>query len=224
MSSRNFIRRELPLLLVVVTAFPIILNRFVDDPMLLNYWTTLGSWTSYISMIAWGLGVIYLFNGEYHSMQMNRSKGIVPVIMFGILVVFSLLLVGMSIMYANWSTMQLGITHPSYVWWYNGFYGAQSQAFYGLMFLYLMSASYRMLRFRNLEASILLLSGIIYTLRNTSIFNLYFPWMMPLGEWINNIGYTGGYNAALICMAFGSLLIGCRQLLGRERTAVEVTA
>jgi hypothetical protein len=59
-------------------------------------------------------------------------------------------------------------------------------------------------------------------MRSASIFNLYLPWSIPLGEWVMDYPNKAATIAANISMTFGSMLIAVRQMLGRERTAIEV--
>ena len=115
-----------------------------------------------------------------------------------------------------------GQSTPEYIFWYRGFYNAQSRAFYGLMFLYLASASYRMLRARSAESAVLMLAGVIYLMRNASIFNLYLPWTIEVGEWVMDYPNKAAVTAASISATFGQMLIAVRQMLGRQRTAREV--
>jgi hypothetical protein len=222
MSTRNFLRRDLPLILIVLFAVPNILYRFVADDTLKNINTTIGMWSSTISMIAWGLGMVYLFQGEYHNMKMRNTT--TQKFLFGVLVGFSLLLIGLAFMYGDLANGKLGLQSAELQWWYTAFYRAQSTSFYGLMFLYLMSASYRMLRFRSLEASVLMLSGIIYIVAHASIFTIYMPWLVPISDWLYSYPNRAATTAAVMAIAFGSILIGVRQLMGRERTAVEVAS
>jgi len=220
MSMKNFFRRDLPRLLIILAALPMLAQRFISDPTLEAINQTMGFWSSMISMIAWGLGLIYLFQGEYHAMKMK--PGMTQKFLFGVLVTFSLILVVGAFMYGDLSKGQLGLGSPEVQWWYTAFYRSQSTAFYGLMYLYLMSASYRMLRVKSLESSVMLVAGVIYLMANTSIFTLYAPWLIDMGEWLFNYPNNAATTAAVMAMAMGSVLIGIRQLLGRERTAVEV--
>lgn len=213
--ASNFVKRDLPLILLVVTAIPMLLTRFIDHPLLTAVTNEMGFWSSIISMMGWGLGILYLFQGEYHNYKMNNTT--TQKVSTAVLIGFSLLLAGM------YFTLPGGTSNPSYQWVYMGFYRSQSTAFYGLMFLYLMSASYRMLRVRSLESTFLLVAGLIYVMRSASIFTLYFPWMLPLGEWVMNYPNKAAVTAAVMSAAFGSVLIAIRQMLGRERTAVEVS-
>jgi len=223
MSTRNFIRRDLPLILIVIAAVLQLGSRYIQDATLDAINKALGQWSSYITMMAWGLAVIYLFQGEWHTMQMK--PGWEQKALFGVLVAFSLILVGGSIIYADWAHGQLGFRGDQVQWWYTAFYPAESRAFYGLMFLYLMSASYRMLRFRSLEATVLAVSGLLYVCESASIFTLYLdPYLTAIGEWLYNYPNNAATTAAVMVMACGSILISMRQLMGRERTAVEVAS
>jgi hypothetical protein len=200
-------------MLIIIMALPNLIGRFVSDPLLDTINTRFGQWSSIISMLGWGLSTVYLFQGEYANMKQNPSN--ISRWNFIVLTVYALILVGVNLMYGGQST-------PEYIFWYRGFYNAQSRAFYGLMFLYLGSASYRMLRARSAESAVLMLAGLLYLARSASIFNLYLPWTIPLGEWFMNYPNKAAVTAASISMVFGQMLIAVRQMLGRERTAIEV--
>jgi hypothetical protein len=200
-------------MLIIIMALPNLIGRFVSDPILDTINTRFGQWSSIISMLGWGLSTVYLFQGEYANMKQNPSN--ISRWNFIVLTVYALILVGVNLMYGGQST-------PEYIFWYRGFYNAQSRAFYGLMFLYLGSASYRMLRARSAESAVLMLAGLLYLARSASIFNLYLPWTIPLGEWFMNYPNKAAVTAASISMVFGQMLIAVRQMLGRERTAIEV--
>jgi hypothetical protein len=215
MSTTSFLKRDLPLIIIFILAAPMILFRFIDHPLLTQIVTETGFWSSIIRMSAWGLGVIYLFQGEYHALK--RTPTFIQKVNFATLVSFSLLLVGMFFLLPGSNL------NPWYQWVYMGFYRAQSTAFYGLMFLYLMSASYRMLRVKSVESTILLVSGFLYIMRSTSIFTLYFPWLLPLGEWLMDYPNRAAVTGATLAASFGMVLIGVRTMLGRERTAVDVS-
>ena len=211
--SSTFLKRDVPLMLIIVMALPNIIGRFVADPLLATINMRIGQWSSVISMLGWGLSAVYLFQGEYANMKQNPS--FVSRWNFIVLVAFSLILAGVYAMYGS-------LNSPEYVFWYRGFYSPQSRAFYGLMFLYLGSASYRMLRARSAESTVLMLAGLIYVMRSASIFTEYMPWTMDAGEWIMNYPNTAATTAASISATFGQMLIAVRQMLGRERTAIEV--
>lgn len=211
--SSTFLKRDVPLMLIIVMALPNLIGRFVSDPLISTINMRIGQWSSVISMLGWGLSAVYLFQGEYANMKQNPS--FISRWNFIVLVGFSVILAGVYAMYGS-------LNSPEYVFWYRGFYSPQSRAFYGLMFLYLGSASYRMLRARSAESTVLMLAGLIYIMRSASLFNLYLPWTMDVGEWIMDYPNTAATTAAMISATFGQMLIAVRQMLGRERTAIEV--
>jgi hypothetical protein len=194
-------------------AIPFLAYRFISDPFIDTIYKELGNWSSIISMFSWGLSVFYLFQGEYASMKQT------PTFMtrwnFGVLCAFSGTLLIVRLVTGSFTT-------DLYRYFYVDFYAGQSRAFYGLMFLYLCSASYRMLRARSFESLMLMAGGLIYLMRSASIFNLYLPWTIHLGEWVMDVPNKAAVVAASISATFGSMLIAVRQMLGRERTAIEV--
>lgn len=217
MASSTFWRRDLPLLIIIGSAIPTLLWRYISHPIIDAIFAEVGNWSSIISMLGWGIAVIYLFQGEYHNMKqkpddMTTRVGFYALCAFSALLVFNSMTTGPDKMYSD-----------AYQWWYSAFYRSESTAFYGLMFLYLCSASYRMLRARSLESFVLMAAGLLYIMRSSSMFALWFPWCVPVGEWIMNYPNKAATTAAIISATFGQVLIAVRQMLGRERTAIEVS-
>ena len=111
--ASNFVKRDLPLILLVVTAVPMILTRFIDHPFLTAITNEMGFWSSIISMMGWGLGILYLFQGEYHNFKMNPT--LTQKVSFYVLCGFSALLVGMYFLLPG------GTSNATYQWVYMGF-------------------------------------------------------------------------------------------------------
>lgn len=90
-------------------------------------------------------------------------------------------------------------------------------AMLGTAGFFMISASYRAFRFRTVDASLLLITGILITLRNTPLAVSYFPGFATIGNWIMGVLATGGSRGLLIGMAIGILSMGVRTILGYEK-------
>jgi len=64
--------------------------------------------------------------------------------------------------------------------------------------------------------------GLIYTLRQIPLFQVYLPGIVGFGEWIMLVPNVGGGRAAVIAAALGAIVVGIRTLWGKERTTTEV--
>lgn len=206
------------MMLIIIFAIPYIAWRYIDWAPLTAFYEEMGRWSVVMTCAGWGLAVVYLFQGEYAAVKQNptltQRTAFVVLILMSLLLAFNFFTLPGSRGDVLWS--------DPYQWWYKAFYPPQTQAFYGLMFLYLCSASYRMLRARSLESTILLVAGVLYLMRSSSMFQMWFPPITEIGEWIMNYPNKGATYGAFICATFGQMLIATRQMLGRERTAIEV--
>ena len=86
------------------------------------------------------------------------------------------------------------------------------------MYFTLASSAYRTFRVSSMEAIALIAGGMIYTLRQIPLFQVYTPWIVPLGEWFLLVPNTGGGRGAVIAAALAALVVGIRTLWGKEAT------
>ena len=69
---------------------------------------------------------------------------------------------------------------------------------------------------KSLESGALFLGGVIYTFRLIPLFTLWFPWLVPVGDWILLVPGVAGDRAAMIPLGIASIALGLRTLMGRE--------
>ena len=79
------------------------------------------------------------------------------------------------------------------------------------------SAAYRAFRARNLEASILLIAGILVMLGNCTVGEVIWNQIPAINEWLQLNGETPAMRALLFTAAFGLILFGIRVLMGAEK-------
>jgi hypothetical protein len=109
-----------------------------------------------------------------------------------------------------------GSESQNYLWIYNSILLPLSATMYGNISWYITAASYRVLRARSNQATVLLISGGILLLANTPIISAVWLGPSQLGNWImTNITQTA-YRGILIGTALGILAGGIRTVIGQE--------
>jgi hypothetical protein len=110
-----------------------------------------------------------------------------------------------------------------FTWIYEYVYSSLSATMFALLAFFVASASYRAFRARNLEATILLLAGIIVMLGRVPLGDLMTTWLPDQiqisrwANWIMNIPNTAGQRAIMIGIALGLVSTSLRIILGLER-------
>ena len=92
----------------------------------------------------------------------------------------------------------------------------------GMGGLYQLWIPYRMLRFRSLEAALLITTFLLAVLWNTPHAAVTFPPFVTIGEWLGNVPHTAASRGAVLCAAVGATILGIRALLGREPGLIEL--
>jgi hypothetical protein len=177
-----------------------------------------------ISATSVGLGLIYMIYAQYMNYQRNKNLNnmiylVVPLIFFAIFFGTAMIVPG-------------NTSSDAYQWLYFHIYQNVGGTIYAVMFFTLASSAIRTMRlvtkdatggyqFR-LEAAALMFGGLIYTLRQIPLFQVYLPGIVGFGEWIMLVPNVGGGRAAVIAAALAAITVGIRTLWGKERTTTEV--
>ena len=82
---------------------------------------------------------------------------------------------------------------------------------------FVASASFRAFRVRNLEATLLLLTGCILMLGRVPIAD-YIPFLRPLQEWLYSFPNVAGQRVIMIGIALGMVGTSVRIILGYEKS------
>ena len=88
---------------------------------------------------------------------------------------------------------------------------------YSLLAFYMASAGYRAFRARSWEATILLFSGFVMMLSSAPIGSAIFPPITMIGEWFMSVPNMAAQRGLILSIATGSIALGIRVYLGRER-------
>jgi len=167
--------------------------------------STIRTWVVIISAFALGLGIITAFRVHISHVK-RKTKGQWP---------FSIWLMGFFVLLTLiglWNTKFI-----VYDWTFKYVYVALSTTLYAITGFYIFSAAYRAFRARNIEAAILIASGVLILLRNAPIGEAIWKGFPILGEWVLMKGQVGGMRTLTFVAAVGLVAFGIRTLLGMER-------
>lgn len=198
-------RREIILFLTGIVGGLMIFEYFLNIKALADAASTIRSWVVIISTFALGLGIFTAFRVHVSHVQ-KKSKG---------QWLFSAWLIGLFIILTL-----MGLIDPKFVvydWVFQNVYVALSTTLYATTGFYIFSAAYRAFRARNIEAAILIISGILILLRNAPVGEVIWSGFPILGEWVLMKGQVGGMRTLTFVAAVGLIGFGIRTLLGMER-------
>ena len=109
-----------------------------------------------------------------------------------------------------------GETGPTTDWIFTYILAPSGQALYSTTAFYISTAGYRIFRFRNLDAAVLLLSGMLILVSVLPLFTGPFPFLVPIASWLNNVPVVAGYRAFVMGTALGSIGLGLRIMLQKH--------
>lgn len=96
-------------------------------------------------------------------------------------------------------------------------YTPLSASVFSLNAFFICTACYRAFRIRNVQAAILLISGIIVMLGRVGVGTAIWTGFAEWTSWIMNVPTSAGMRAVNIGAALGAIGVGFRMILGLER-------
>jgi hypothetical protein len=109
---------------------------------------------------------------------------------------------------------------PQTVWLFTYILAPSGQCLYSTTAFFISTAGYRIFRFRNLDAAVLLLSGLLILVSVLPLFTGPFPFFVPMASWLNNVPVVAGYRAFVMGTSFGSIGLGLRIMLQKHPEAL----
>ena len=200
-------KRNIPIVLVFVTALLFIMEYFVTIPGIdfKSAVTTVNNWGIILTAFTLGFGAVNLF--ILHTRHISRrTKGQWPFSLWMLIVIVLFTVVGVS----------TGATSGQYTWLYNSSYFALSATVYSSLGFYMTSGIYRALRAKNVESGLLLIVGIIALAKNAPAVAAGLPIIVPWEAWISAVPTTSAQRGIMIGAALGALALGIRTMIGRE--------
>ncbi len=119
-----------------------------------------------------------------------------------------------------WTMLIAGIAQGSrgeaFQWLYNTIIAPAHRALYSTTAFYITTAGYRVFRFRNLDAAVLLISGMFVLWSVLPLFKGPFPILGTIGAWISDVIAVACYRAFVIGVALGIIGLALRIFLHKH--------
>lgn len=166
----------------------------------------LRTYATILSGAAFGIGTALL--AMNHGRRIYRREG-TPHWLFSVIFMISIVV--------TVGTMLIGGQRgDNTVWLFTYILAPSGQALYSMTAFYISTAGYRIFRFRNLDAAVLLLSGMIILWSVLPLFTGPFPFLVPLAAWLNNVPVVAGFRAFVMGTSLGSIGLGLRIMLQKH--------
>jgi len=197
-------RKEISMVLTAAILVVFLLDWHLNVPQLRAATDELTNWGTVIAAFAIGLGFISLFQ-HYGKKVQKRSPGWI----YAVWLLIATIVVSIFGIYQG---VEGSIT--GYVYTY--ITGTLDGTFYSIALFYMASAAYRSFKFRSLESTLLLLSAFMVLLKNAPVGAAIWDGFGPIGTFVMNYPTMGVARGVAISIAFASIALALRVILGKE--------
>jgi len=207
----NFFRRQLPLLITLVTGLVFAAQYYVPHPASESMLTSVTKWLQIIGGFALVLGVTSLFH--IHAVKIRRKEpgwGYSFVLYAGML---GTILIGL---WHNGKEVVNG-TMTAFGWIYNFMMVPLQGTMFAILAFFIASAAYRSFRARSREAAVLLVAAVIVMMGRVPLGEYLVPLSGDLTQWILNVLNASVRRAILIGISLGAVALSLKIIFGIER-------
>lgn len=206
-----FFRRQLPLLITLVTGIVFAAQYYVPHPASEEMLTNVTKWLQIIGGFALVLGVTSLFH--IHAVKIRRKEpgwGYSFVLYAGML---GTIVIGL------WQSGKetLNGTMTAFGWIYNFMMVPLQGTMFAILAFFIASAAYRSFRARSREAAVLLVAAVIVMMGRVPLGEYLIPLSGDLTQWILNVLNASVRRAILIGISLGAVALSLKIIFGIER-------
>lgn len=199
-------RKHIPLGITLGIGIFLILDYFIALPTGIDAFARdLINWGVVITAFAMALGAVNLTLTHGSRILKKGEEWYFSAVLVAMLWMFIIVGVG------------LGSSDSSYKFISGSFYSPLTATMYASILPFMATACLRAFRARSRVGAVLLISGGLVMIGNTSIIELFAPYMPFVKEWIMTVPNMAAYRGMTIGAGLGNLLLGIRTLLGYER-------
>jgi hypothetical protein len=207
-----FLRRQLPLLITMVTGLLFAGQYYVPHPASEQLLTSVTKWLQIIGGFALVLGITSLF--QLHAAKIRRQEagwGYSLVLYAGIVVT---VLVGLW----NGGKEAVDGAMTSFGWIYSYTLVPLQGTMFAILAFFIASAAYRSFRARSREAAVLLVAAMIVMMGRVPLGEYILPISGDLSGWILNVLNAAVRRAILIGVSLGAVALSLKIIFGVERS------
>jgi hypothetical protein len=198
------VKKNIPLIVTFLIGIILVFEWFIPTDIGNQVGTGIRESGIIINSFAVMAGVIGLYLNETRKIMRKRDDW--PYSVWMIIVVSLYIAIG----------VPLGYQSDTYQWIYNSILMPLGATMYGAISFYIAAAAYRVLKFRSLQAVVLLLPAMILILGNTPMLTSFWTGFVDIGSWIMSYITQPVYTGIMVGVALGTMATGVRTLLGLE--------
>jgi hypothetical protein len=203
------LKRMLPTAIAIAVGVFVLAAVFTSDPRLDAFGTYLIDTAVIIAAFALFLGLVNV--SRVHARRI-RERG--PGRLYSFVLLAAMLIV-LAIGLPPFSDQPSGPSQPAVQWIFENIQVPIQASLSALLAFFVITAAYRLLRIRNLEAIVMLIVTLLVLVGQITLGLL--PVLPDIQDWILAVPAMAGVRGILLGVALGAILTGIRLLLGVER-------
>jgi len=200
------LKRELPVAIAGLLGVLMLVDYFLNIKAAKTLSVEMQNWVIIIAALALALAALNLVIN--HSRRISRKD---PDSLHSYLLIISLVLTVISGVF-------FGPSHVSFKFIFEAIINPLASAFYAMACFHLASATYRAFRAHNLQASALLITGMLVMLGRAPIGEVIWSKFPAISTWIMSVANLAGMRGIMISSAVGMIGVGLRVMVGIDRT------
>jgi hypothetical protein len=207
-----FLRRQLPLLITMISGVVFAAQYYVPHPASEQLLTSATKWLQIVGGFALVLGVTSLFH--QHAAKIRRKEegwGYSLVLYAGML---GTIAVGL---WANGKESLEGAA-TAFGWVYSYMLVPLQGTMFAILAFFIASAAYRSFRARSREAAVLLIAAVIVMMGRVPLGEYLIPLSGDVSQWILNVLNASVRRAILIGVSLGAVALSFKIIFGVERS------
>jgi hypothetical protein len=198
-------RKALPTAILSFVATIILVDYWFKVPVINNTAKDITTWVSLIANVALGLGAVNLLLVHSRHIRLKRQEWGNSAVLIALMLFVAVVGIARS------------SNSPTYRWLYDNINVPIGSTLFATAAFQIASASYRTFRARNVEAALLLLTGIFVMLGKVPLGEMMASWMPTFAQWILDVWNTAAQRGIMMCTAIGLIIISVRVITGMER-------
>lgn len=200
--------KTLPIWLASIGGIIVVVEYFINVPVLSAISKEIQSWTVLISAFLLGIGMVNLFLVNLRELRNKKTDLLDTLVLLG----------GCAFMFII--TLFDTQFKAVYQWMFYEIYAPLGTAVFSLLMYSMASAAFRAIRLKSLEATVFLIAAVVAMLGVAPVGEVIWKQIPVIYQWLLTVPNMAGQRGITIGAAVGAMAAGLRVLLGIERRYV----
>jgi len=204
--SSKIISKKITFLIMLITGLIVLLDYFIENPELAAGSLFLMKLAAILVAFSLGVAAVGIFR-LHVPIVLKRVKGEWYFSAWMLFVIVLTTLIGVF----------GGVDHPAFQWIFSNIFLPLSSTMFAMLGFFIISAAYRAFRARGLDATVLLLTGVLVMLMNMPLGGAIWSGFPIIGTWLRDIPAMAGYRGVTLALTIGLVAYSIRVIIGYEK-------